>query len=151
MNQARRHPKHTDVIYKVERDEQDEGTFVLAYSKTQKLDDGCRYQIAHLHVPDENVRHNRWSAGDVQVDEEFRRRGIATQMYQIMAQELGSAPTPSGFKSPDAKALWASGKLSVIKFDRSRARRTSFANDIAIAQHDQTAQGRLMSASLCVS
>lgn len=114
MTQARKHPNHPDIVYKVQRDDNNEGTFVLAYSKIRKIADRSPYLIAHLHVPDENVRHNRWSAGDVQVDEDHRRRGIATQMYQIMANALGSAPSPSRIKSPDGEALWSSGKLSAI-------------------------------------
>lgn len=110
MNQAGEHPKHPDVVYNIQRDEDDEGTFVFAHSKTMRLGDGSPYQIAHLHVPDGNVRSNRWSAGDVQVDEDHRRRGIATHMYQIMTRELGASPSPSGVLSPDGKALWSSGK-----------------------------------------
>jgi len=105
------HCKHPDLVYKVERDDDDEGTFVFAYSKTRTLGNSALYAVAHLHVPDNNVRHNRWSAGDVHVDEDHRRRGIATQMYQVMAHELGSAPSPSGILSPDGKALWKSGNL----------------------------------------
>lgn len=115
MKLAREHPQHPDVVYKVQRDDDDEGTFVLAYSNSRTIGDRSRYLLAHLHVPDENVRHNRWFAGDVYVDEDHRRRGIATQMYNVMAKALGTVPSPSRIKSPDGEALWSSGKLSAIK------------------------------------
>ena len=116
MKRAREHPNHPDIVYEVRRDNNDEGTFVLAYSKSRKIGDRTRYLLAHLHVPDENVRHNRWSAGDVYVDEDHRRHGIATQMYKIMANALGTMPSPSRIKSPDGEALWSSGKLSAIRY-----------------------------------
>lgn len=61
-----------------ERDEEDEGTFVFVYGPEKKLsDDGNPIPVGMLHVPDDNLRGQTWQAGDVSVDKEDRRKGIA--------------------------------------------------------------------------
>jgi GNAT superfamily N-acetyltransferase len=103
----------------IERDLDDDGTFVFAYSTTEKDLTGGALVIGHLHVPDDRARFASWSAGDVDVSPKHRRKGIATAMYVAMARHMGMAPDNSEIQSADAQAMWSSASFrnAVESFD----------------------------------
>jgi ribosomal protein S18 acetylase RimI-like enzyme len=44
------------------------------------------------------------------VDERFRRQGIATAMYRYIEQDLGIELSPENMQEPDGKAFWSTKK-----------------------------------------
>jgi hypothetical protein len=59
-----------------------------------------------------------WTVVDIEVDEQFRRAGIATKIYNTF-EELGYRLIPSSesdveytYLSPDGEKFWTSRKLS---------------------------------------
>ena len=80
------------VKYSFSRDNDDEGTFVLAFDDNKKNQVGTDMCIAHLHVPDEAIRDNGWYLGDINVNKEYRHQGIATKLVDLMSDRLQSRP-----------------------------------------------------------
>lgn len=47
-----------------------------------------------------------WEPASVVVEPEYRRQGVASQMYQHAETMTGQKVIPSGFQTPDGEALW---------------------------------------------
>lgn len=89
------------------RDDDDEGTFFTADSTTRKTQAGGAYPIAHLHVPDDAVRAEGWRIGDVYVDADRRREGIASALVDAASRHFGSRPLGStSVFSEDGRKFW---------------------------------------------
>jgi len=57
---------------------------------------------------------NKWYATEVEVEDEFQRRGIATTMYDMakkIAQKANAVIVPSHAQTSDAKGLWKDKKI----------------------------------------
>jgi GNAT superfamily N-acetyltransferase len=91
--------------YSARRDREG-GLMVVAYDTTRQDINGEPLCIAHLHVPAERIRWNRFSVGDVNVAKEYRRQGIATKMYELAEKKLKIKASPSEIRSPDAIEFW---------------------------------------------
>ena len=97
--------------YSARRDREG-GLMVAAYDTTKQDINGNPLCIAHLHVPADRIRWNRFSVGDVNVAKEYRRQGIATKMYELAEKKLKTKATPSEIQSPDAKEFWKKRELT---------------------------------------
>lgn len=96
-----------EIYYTIERDDDDEGTFSLAFSRQQKDDDGDDLCIAHLHVPDDEVRSESFGIGDIDVNPDRRREGIATALLDRMAAHLDLKPYgAASVFSKEGGAFW---------------------------------------------
>lgn len=97
------------IYFRTDRDEDDEGTFVFAFTSSKKNlfdEDLC---IGHLHVGDEYINHffGRFYIEDIDVSNEFRRQGIATTMLNKMSEHLNASPVgASSVFSDDGKLFW---------------------------------------------
>jgi hypothetical protein len=98
----------------------DDGWFVFAHDPSHKYADGREKTVGHLHVPYDNMCEGHFHAGDVQVDDTHKRRGIATDMFKHMAKHLSKmegqtmTPEPSSTQSDDGKAMWNGFKKKKI-------------------------------------
>ena len=101
------------ITYEVSRDEDDEGTFVMARDTTRKSVTGASLTIGHLHVPDDAVRGNGYRIGDIDVSKDMRRQGIATEMVRKMSEHLNAKPTGAmSVFSDDGKAFFDGARFS---------------------------------------
>lgn len=99
-------PPLTDMHFSIWRDNDDAGTFVTAHCTAQTDLLGAPLEVAHLHVPDENVGKAHWFAGDVYVMEALRRSGIATHLYALMEKHLNLPARRAAFQSAEGSAFW---------------------------------------------
>jgi predicted GNAT family acetyltransferase len=66
-----------------------------------------------IFEPTDNDK-NKWYATEVEVEDEFQRRGIATTMYDMakkIAQKANAVIVPSHAQTSDAKGLWKNKKV----------------------------------------
>ncbi len=66
-----------------------------------------------IFEPTDNDK-NKWYATEVEVEDEFQRRGIATTMYDMakkIAQKANAVIVPSNAQTSDAKGLWKNKKV----------------------------------------
>jgi hypothetical protein len=68
--------------------------------------------IGHLHVPDSGITDKNWKAGDLYVNEEARRQGVASAMTDAMSKRLGVpfSGKPTSVASPEGAAFNAGYK-----------------------------------------
>lgn len=84
---------------------------IIPYSPTKPLNVSEQFRIeaknGKLMVGWVNfkITENKLEAIDVVVNPEYRRQGIATEMYKF-AKELGNSIVPSSMQRPMGKALW---------------------------------------------
>jgi serine/threonine-protein kinase HipA len=110
------------VYFKIERDNDDEGTFATAFSKTEKTFTGSDLSIAHLHVPDEAVTSDgrSYKIGDINVSPSYRRNGIASKLVKLMSEHLGAEPTgASSLFSKEGKMFWEGLQKEASLFTRA--------------------------------
>jgi predicted GNAT family acetyltransferase len=66
-----------------------------------------------IFEPTDNDK-NKWYATEVEVEDDFQRRGIATTMYDMakkIAQKANAVIVPSNAQTSDAKGLWKNKKV----------------------------------------
>jgi ribosomal protein S18 acetylase RimI-like enzyme len=82
------------------------GAMITAYS------DGD--QVGQVIFEPTDSDKNKWYATEVEVEDEFQRRGIATTMYDMakkIAQKANAVIVPSHAQTSDAKGLWKNKKV----------------------------------------
>ncbi len=71
-------------------------------------------EIGHVIFEPTDNDKNKWYATEVEVEDEFRRKGIATAMYDMakkIAQKSKAVIVPSHAQTSDAKGLWKNKKV----------------------------------------
>lgn len=81
----------------------DEGEDISGYYFNAYVNDK---QIGFAFVPDENINDTTFSVGNVDVDLEFRKQGIANKIYDYAEKSLKRKVIPSNVRTPEGKGLW---------------------------------------------
>lgn len=71
-------------------------------------------EIGHVIFEPTDNDKNKWYATEVEVEDEFQRKGIATAMYDMakkIAQKSKAVIVPSHAQTSDAKRLWKNKKV----------------------------------------
>jgi predicted GNAT family acetyltransferase len=71
-------------------------------------------EIGHVIFEPTDNDKNKWYATEVEVDDEFQRKGIATAMYDMakkIAQKSKAVIVPSHAQTSDAKGMWKNKKV----------------------------------------
>ena len=82
------------------------GAMITAYS------DGN--EIGHVIFEPTDNDKNKWYATEVEVEDQFQRKGIATTMYDMakkLAQKSNAVIVPSHAQTSDAKGMWKDKKV----------------------------------------
>lgn len=79
-------------------------------------------RIARLEF-DYDRNGKAWSAGNVAVDEAWRRKGIATAMYRHVEEHTGKPMVPSNAQTADSVAFWKSYDPNGERFSENDLRR----------------------------
>jgi predicted GNAT family acetyltransferase len=82
------------------------GTMITAYADGDQVG-----QV--IFEPTDNDK-NKWYATEVEVEDEFQRKGIATAMYDMakkIAQQSNAVIVPSHAQTSDAKGMWKDKKV----------------------------------------
>ncbi|MEJ8837644.1 GNAT family N-acetyltransferase [Ramlibacter sp. AN1133] len=99
-------PRQDGIVLHLARDADGEGYYLQARDTAATNALGAPLAIAHLHVPDEAVSGRGWAIGDIYVQKDYQRQGIATRMVEEMCQHLGSQPTGAASVFTEAGAAF---------------------------------------------
>jgi GNAT superfamily N-acetyltransferase len=116
LSESKKTHREDGVYFRASRDNDDEGYYITAKTPHEKNYVGGDLDIAHLHVPDDYVRGDHFSAGDVYVNDKYQRKGIATDLFKKAIAHISKKEgqpmkaVPSSTQSPDGKAMWAGFK-----------------------------------------
>jgi predicted GNAT family acetyltransferase len=82
------------------------GAMITAYSEG--------HEIGHVIFEPTDNDKNKWYATEVEVEDDFQRRGIATAMYDMakeIAKKANAVIVPSHAQTSDAKGMWKDKKV----------------------------------------